>query len=272
MLPVLHRRRSGLGADRTDTAEGPDRERSQQTPQGNASRLAGWATGLLATALLVSACAPPPFGARGDLVAEAIAARGGEIVSFRRESRVHVHYGFPGSWRWELAFAAPDRLQLTLPASGGAQSYLARGESLRSSVGGAQVADQPLGGTCYDRLTGWMGLVWLSGLRGGHWRELAAESLPPGTARGLAAGCDALPADAWRLYFDEATHLVRARGPVEVPGIGRVEIEAHFRELRRQDGFWLPFEIEYRLDGQPFFEEQVERWSIGPGAEPVGGP
>jgi len=198
-------------------------------------------------------------------VAEALAARGGEINSFRRASRVRVHYGLPGSWRWELAFTAPDRLRLTLPASGGDQSYLASGETLRSFVGGAQVAAQPLGGACYDRLSAWMGLVWLAEPepRQGHWRELPSEELPRDAARGLVVRCDALPAATWRLYFDAVPRLVHAEGPVEIPGIGSVQLDARFRDHRRQGNLWLPHEIAYRLDGQPFFEERVESWTIG---------
>jgi hypothetical protein len=240
-----------------------ERERSAEQRRRRAHRLAALA--------LVVGCAHPS-GAPRDLIAEAIASRGGPLDGFTRRSDLVVHYGFPGSWQWELSFGRPDRFRLTLRTTGDEQTYTSDGKTLRTYLGSALVTEEPAPHTCFDSLARWLAITHLDEVRspGTSWIPLPPDALPPGVAHGASVRCAGAPEARFRLFFDRRLRLVGAEGPVSIPTLGVVRLEARFEDFRRVGGLRLAHRIRYSIDGEPFFEETIETIELrGP---PPGGP
>lgn len=213
----------------------------------------------LALAVVGLACAAPPSPSeRADLVAAAIAARGGPIEGFTRRSRLLVHYGFPGRWSWEIAFHRPDRFRLALQTTGEEQSFESDGKTLRTYLGSALVAEEPAGGACTRSLARWLAVVTLDELEGPdfRWQPAPLDDAPPGATHSIEAVCRG-DASHYRLWFDAELRLVAASGPISIPTLGEGRLMARFSDYRRVDGLRVPFRVTYRLDGQPFVEETI---------------
>jgi len=214
---------------------------------------------VLALAGLGLACAAAPSpSAPPDLVAAAIAARGGPLEGFTRRSRLLVHYGFPGRWSWEIAFHRPDRFRLALQTTGDDQSFESDGKTLRTYLGSALVAEEPAGGACTRSLARWLAVVTLDELEGPsfRWHPTALGDAPPGASHALEAVCRD-DASHYRLWFDGALRLIAASGPISIPTLGEGRLSARFSDYRVVAGLRVPFRVEYRLDGQPFVEETI---------------
>jgi hypothetical protein len=206
--------------------------------------------------LAAAGCAHPAPGP-GELIAAAIAARGGPIEGFARRSDLVVHYGFPGHWQWELSFRRPDRFRLTLLTSGDDQIWESDGTTLRTYLGSALVAEEPAPGGCFDSLARWLAITSLDAVLSPpiQWSAVAGP-LPYDAAYAARVHCDGLP-QRFELYFDRELRLLAAEGPASIPTLGSGRLLARYRDYRRIDGRWLPQRIEYTLDGQPFCEESV---------------
>ncbi|MGH0028578.1 MAG: hypothetical protein ACQGVC_02220, partial [Myxococcota bacterium] len=190
-------------------------------------------------------------------------SRGGPLQGFQRTSDLVVHYGFPGRWRWQLAFQRPDRFRLTLETTGDDQSFASDGEMLRSYLGTALVAEEPAGGPCSRSLARWLAVVTLDELAGPafRWQALPPLDGPPEATHALEAVCSA-DRSRYRLWFDAKSRLVAARGPITLPTLGAGQLAARFSDHRQVDGRRLPFRIVYELDGQRFVEETVESYRL----------
>lgn len=206
-------------------------------------------------ALALAGCAALAPPAR--LVDAAIRARGGPLARFSRESEADVYYGFPGTWRWHIAFLGPDRLRFTLRTSAEDQHYVSDGETVRTYLGSALLSEEPARDACFATVARWIAITSLDALREMSWTELPAGALPPGAARGLRAHCAEAPEDPYHLYFDRSLRLVEARGPVSIPGIGSGTLGARFSDFRRAGRYTLPFAATCTLNGEPFFDERV---------------
>jgi len=236
------------------------------------------------------ACAAPPR-TPGDLAAAAIAARGGPLPSFARSSELTVHAGFPGVWRWELAYAVPSRLELRLRTSAETQTLVSDGVTLRTYLGDGLVSSEPAHGSGVAALVSFVALSNLDVLADAsqvRTEDAGATELPSGAVRGLRAwlrdfsscdlrsasprcALDGLPGGPFTLGFDSKLRLVGLAGPVAVPGLGDGPLEARFEDFRRVGHWWLPFAIHYRFRGAPLVDESVDAWRTDvelPGSSP----
>jgi len=235
---------------------------------------------VIAAALaLLAACAEPAPEvdfAEGALAEAARRAQGGAVERFSRRSEIEMHYGFPGTWRWQIAYRAPDSLRLTLHARGEDQHYVLEDGRLTSFVGGTRLAsDEGAGAEAWTSQARWQGLVSLALLRedtGFAWEEVPESWLPEGTARGLLAWLETDPADRFALLFDARGRLVQAEGPVAIAGLGRVVLLARYSDFRAVGRHTLPFRVRYRINGEPLLDERVEEQRIGASAAPVAPP
>ena len=207
---------------------------------------------MLAATLLAHGCAPRP------LLEQAIRTRGGPLGSVERLVETEAYAAFPGTWRWQTAFMAPDRYAWTIFTTGEPIHYLFDGAAVRSFVGAREVTvetspDAPL--RSHARFTAVVNLDALQ-LPGTSVAPLAAAELPPGTVAGLAvvfAGDGA----RYRLGFDDEARLVWVAGPVVLPPLERGELIATFADFRRVGRFLLPFRTTYTLAGQPLAVERA---------------
>lgn len=209
--------------------------------------------------------APP-----GDLVSAALAARGGPLPGFRRESALRVIEGFPGAWRWEIAFHVPEQLRVTLHTDAEDQMLSSDGTVVRTWVGGAQVSEEPAAGSGARSLARFVALSNLDALADAErvaWQELDAAQRPAGASRALRAHFRDAPLASSRLGFDERLRLVFADGPVSIPGLGDGTLEARYGDYRRVGRWWLPFAIDYRFRGAPLLEERVV--ALAPGEQTI---
>lgn len=229
----------------------------------------------LAPWLAVAGCAG--LAPSRDLVAAALAARGGPLPRFARSADLEVYAGFPGAWRWEVGYEVPERLRVTLETSAETQTLVSDGSFVRTYVGSGLVSQEPAHASGVAALVSFVALSDLDVLdeRGrATWQPLAAALLPAGAAQGLRARLAATPDADFELGFDAALRLVRLAGPVTIPGIGDGVLEAHFEDFREVEGLWLPFAIHYRFRGAPLLDERVREWRVGaaPEIEDFSGP
>lgn len=208
--------------------------------------------------LLLAGCATQPLAAR------AIAAQGGRLDAFTREVEADVHYGFPGLWRWDLAWRAPHRFRLGVHTAAATQHYVFDGSALLSHVGGVRVARDTGDAASYRSIGRWLSVISLHALEPGRatWEEAPPRDLGRDAVRGLSLRLRE-SGERYRLGFDRADRLVVAIGPVEIPGVGAGTLRAHFSDFRSVEGRAVPFHGEYRLNGDRFFEERVLRFAPG---------
>jgi hypothetical protein len=216
---------------------------------------------ILAVALFALACARP--GPPQDLVSAALAARGDPLPRFSRDSELRVYEGFEGAWRWQLAFAVPERLRMVLKTTAEDQVTTSDGARVKSYLGNALVTDEPAEGSGIPSLARFTALVNLDVLADAtrvRWHELEPQDRPPGSARALRASFTAHPESPVRLGFDADLRLAFADGEVAIPGLGSGVLEARFSDYRRVGGRWLPLQIRYRFRGAPLLDERVVEW------------
>ncbi|UCE85629.1 MAG: hypothetical protein JSU66_15055 [Deltaproteobacteria bacterium] len=207
-------------------------------------------------ALTALGCAPAP------VLERAFAARGGALDGFRREAEVRVYYGFPGLWRWEMAFLAPEHYRFTLITDADPQHYVFDGAVGRSFVGTRLVTVDRSEAPALRSHARWMAITSLDVLADSS-RVTLAEFEPPGAVAGAARALRARfrdEPDVYELYFDRAGRLIGAEGPISIPGLGAGRLRARFTDFRAVDGFVVPFATRYSLDGEPFFDERVVRF------------
>jgi len=198
-----------------------------------------------------------------DLVAAAIAARGGPLPRFERSSELTVHAGFAGVWHWDLGYAVPSSLELRLRTSAETQTLVSDGVSLRTYLGNTLVSSEPAHGSAVAALVSFVALSDLDVLADPTQvrTELAdAGELPAGALRGLRVWLRDLGEEPFTLGFDAKLRLVGLVGPVSVPGLGDGVLEARFEDFRRVGRWWLPFAIHYRFRGAPLVDEAIEAW------------
>jgi hypothetical protein len=200
-----------------------------------------------------------------SLLERALERRGGPLRAFTRAAELYVSYGFPGLWRWEAAYLAPDRVRLTLVTASSSQHYVFDGGKVRSYVGGALVTESEADIAAFRTVARWLAvtsLVFPADAEQVTGVETDRRELPEGAVRGLAVR---FHADAARyvLGFDAQDRLVAASGPIEIPGLGVGRLSARFEDFRRVDGAELPFVVRYRLNDERFFEERVSQWRPG---------
>ena len=206
-------------------------------------------------------CAAPR--APEDLVAAAIAARGGPLPRFSRSSELTVHAGFAGVWEWRLDYAVPSRLELQLRTSAETQTLVSDGETLRTYLGGGLVSSEPAHGSGVAGLVSFVALANLDVLADPaqvRTEEGLAPEHPAGAVRALHAELRDLPGAVFALGFDRDLRLISLAGPVSVPGLGDGQLEARFEDFRRVGRWWLPFAIHYRFRGAPLVDEVIESW------------
>ena len=199
------------------------------------------------------ACTPP-------LVGRAIQARGGPLPSYSKAVDVEVWTGIPGDWSWELAYRVPESFRWSLDTWAAPQRILFDGRMVRHQLGSAMMPPAAADRAVRSQAR-WFAVTSLDVLVDPRtsWSELPAAQLPPGMSRGLIARWEDDPA-VFELFFDEKALLKRARGHVSLGPIGEGLLEANFADYRKVDGFWLPFAVAYRLDGEPLMRESVEIW------------
>ncbi len=216
---------------------------------------------LLAVILVASSTACAGLPSDRDLVASAIRARGGALARASRVSELHVYRGLEGVWRWRISYRRPDQLLVSILTDGDDQHYLSDGVWLRTFVGGLPVAREPLGGTDFESWVRWTALSYLDALEDPErilWSEVDPSRVDPPAVRGLLARWRDDPRAEYRLEFDRRARLVRARGPVAIPGMGTGTLTATFSDHRRVGRFLLPFGIRYELDGRALLDERVQ--------------
>lgn len=222
-------------------------------PEGSFTR--GLAIGLV-VALLGSGCTAP-------LIERAIAARGGALTSLSRESDADVHAGFPGRWSWRFDYAVPDRLRWTIETYGEEQSVAFDGARVRYFLGSASLPAIPAALGDFQSVVRWTAVTTLDALRDDEHvalRELATGEL----AGGAAAGVEVTYRPDWaryRLLFDDAGLLVVAEGPVVLPTVASGRLRATYEGFATTAGYVFPGRATYTLDGRPFFDETVRRWT-----------
>lgn len=173
-----------------------------------------------------------------------------------------MHYGFPGLWQWNLSFRRPDRFRLTLLTTADDQTWESDGQTLRTYLGTALVAEEPAPGTCFDSLARWLAITSLDEILTPRARWSPAEGpLPAGAVHGAQVFCGE-SSERFELYFDRQLRLVAAAGPVSIPTLGHGRLSARFGDYRRVSGRWLSHRIEYELDGERFFDETVLRFEL----------
>jgi hypothetical protein len=210
---------------------------------------------------VVLGCAQP------SLVERAIEARGSGPGAFTREVEARVHYGFPGVWRWEIAYRPPESFRFSLRTSGAPQHHVFDGAELRSYLGGALAARGSQDAPAFRSVARWLAVTSLDVLADparAEWEEAPGAAPASGVARGLSVRFRDDGA-RYRLGFDAGDRLVRAEGPIEIPGVGAGRVEARFRDFRAIEGRQAPFAASYRLNGEPFFDERVIRFVPGLG-------
>jgi hypothetical protein len=202
--------------------------------------------------LAVAACAPKP------LLARAIAARGGPLPGFVRESEARVARGFPGTWRWRQVYLVPDRYAWTIYTAGEPDHYLFDGTTARAFVGGAPVSATPGATSPLRTHARFVAVVNLDALAlpGVALAPLAPGDLSPGAARGL----DIVFADdgaRYRLAFDARDLLVAATGPLALPPFGSGTVTARFADFVPRGRFRLPARTTWTLGDTLLAEERV---------------
>ena len=202
-------------------------------------------------------------GCAGSMVERAIAARGGPLTTLSRDAEADVHAGFPGRWRWRFDYAAPDRLRWTIETYGEQQSVAFDGTEVRFFLGSARIAAAPPALGDFQSVVRWTSVTTLDALAENEQttiRELARDELPAGAAAAIEV---TFRADGARylLIFDEADMLIAAEGPIVLPTIASGRMRAAYSRFETTDGYVLPRACSYTLDGQPFFDETVLRWT-----------
>ena len=189
------------------------------------------------------------------------------ISEITREVEARVHYGFPGSWRWDLAYRSPESFRLSVRTAGATQHYVFDGSALESWVGDARVSRETRDEDGHASIGRWLGVTYLAALPASSELLDDPHGLGEDVFQALAFRFPDSP-DPYRLGFDRSGRLLVAHGPVHIPGIGAGRMEARFRDFRPVAGRELPFAAEYRLNGQPFFDERVLRYSLDARIEP----
>jgi hypothetical protein len=195
----------------------------------------------------------------------ALEAQGGPLGAFTREVEARVHYGFPGVWRWELAYEPPQRLRFSLHTTGAPQDYVFDGTALHSYLGGTPVSSDRRDAAAYRSIARWLRVTSLevrSEAAGVTWGGVAGDALGGDAVRGVWLRFHSDGA-RYVLGFDAEDRLVSASGPIEIPGIGAGRLQARFSEFRSVEGYRVPFAGSYRLNGEPFFDERVIRFVPG---------
>lgn len=266
------RRRAPVGCGPAGRCEHGEQEEPAQ-PRRRASRSGASgtvrhrATAALCTSVAIALLLIASAGCKRDLVERAIAARGGPLLEVTREVRAKVHQGIPGDWTWEIGYRVPGDVRWTLHTWGEEQRYVLEQGRVSFFLGASRLPAPPEATAAMHTQSHWLGVVLLDVLRDRSavsWSELSAEDLPAGVPAGIEARfSDGGP--PYRLYFDDDDLLVRAEGEVSLPPIGEGRLRARFRDFRKTEGYVLPYRTDYELDGRPFFEEEVVRYSIVPG-------
>jgi len=194
------------------------------------------------------------------LVAQVLSTHGGALESFQRESDLRVHYGFPGTWRWRIAYRKPRRFALTLITDHGDQEYVSDGDTVRGYADGALLVSEPLESSALASLVRWTAVTTLTGLDDGRLRVAEREPVDE------TAGGESGKSLALRWASAEASFVLTigpdgsvrtAAGPIEIPPIGSGRLRAEFSDYRRVRGYLLPFRIAYFLNDQPLLDETV---------------
>jgi hypothetical protein len=203
--------------------------------------------------------------AERPLARRVVAAQGGALESFRRESELRVHYGFPGSWRWRLTYRAPASFRLTLIAAAGEQEYASDGETVRGFVDGALLVSEPLSASPFRTHVRWMAVTSLAVLADGG-RGVEVREPRGGDVTGPGRALEVVWPDGARFVLTvDGDGLVRsASGPIEIPSIGSGRLHARFDDYRRVGDRTLPFELTYRLNDEPFLDESVVAYDLAP--------
>lgn len=220
----------------------------------------GRAPALLLLAAALAACTPRP------LLERAIAARGGAVEGLIVRVDADVYTGLPGAWQWTRALLLPDRYAWKVETSRDPDWYLFDGSTVRSFVGGAEVASDgspraPL--RSHARFTAVANLDALAA-PGVTLVPLAAADLPPGAREGLEARF--ADGAVYRLAFDERTLLIWAQGPLDLSPIGAGDATARFSQHRAAGGRLLPFAISYAFGDRRLAVESIRAACVNPPA------
>jgi hypothetical protein len=178
-----------------------------------------------------------------------------------REAEASVHYGFPGTWRWEMAFHVPERYRWTLYTRGEPQHYVFDGTTVRAYVGTALVSSDPDRAAAFRTHARWVAVISLDILGDGarvSWAELPPGWGPAGSRRGIRARF-ADDGSVYELWFDAGGRLVAAEGPIDFAGLGSGSLRATFTDFRTAGRYVLPFASSYTFNAEPFFDERVRR-------------
>jgi hypothetical protein len=154
-------------------------------------------------------------------------------------------------------FRPPDRYAWSIVTSEEPDHYLFDGQSVRSFVGGREVAADPTPEAplrSHARFTAVVNLDALL-LPGVRVQSVAPEGLAPGVTTALAVVLPEAPAVAYRLGFDADLRLVWAAGPVDLAPYGIRELVARFDDFRRVRGLLLPFHTTYAFGDAPLADE-----------------
>jgi hypothetical protein len=175
-----------------------------------------------------------------------------------REVEADVRVGFPGTWRWRVAFLLPAHYAWTIHTTGEPDHYLFDGLAARAFVGTREVAEDrsatnPL--RTQARFTAVVNLDALL-LPGVRLAPLERAALPPDAIEGLAV---VLADDGaqYRLGFDARTRVVHAEGPIALPPLGAGQLVARFGDFRKTGRWVLAYRTEYMLGGQPLASERT---------------
>ena len=212
-----------------------------------------------AAALIVAAAVLAAGCASGPLLDRAVRARGGPLQSFVRVAEADVQAGFPGTWRWRMAFLAPDRYAWSIVTTAGVDHYLFDGRAVRAIVGGRAVATDTAASSPLRTQAAFVAVTNLDTARAaGTATPLAPSELPPGVTTGVSVVMP--PSGArYRLGFDDRLLLVWATGPFDVPQVGLAELTARYDDYRRVGGLWLPFRAVYEVGPRRLAVEQTLR-------------
>lgn len=180
------------------------------------------------------------------------------IPTVVRESEVVVTLGFPGTWRWRMVVAGPDRYAWTVYTTGEPTHYLFDGTVVRSYIGGALTSEDATPAAPLRSHARFMALTRIDGLDapGVRVRELAPSERPADTPAALEATF-ADTGDRYVVGFDDARRVRSVEGPVALAPFGRPVLRVVLADYRRVDGHQVPHRASWTLDGAPLAEERT---------------
>jgi hypothetical protein len=195
---------------------------------------------------------------------EAIRVRGGPLSSFIRLVEARVYLAFPGVWRLESSFLAPDYYRWTVFTTDEPHHYIWDGEEMDSYVGSALVARDASPAAPLRSHARWVAVTNLDALLDLRWAErmsCAAQRVGSDVVLDIILIDDG---SRYSLRFDRRRRLTRAEGPAALPPLAAMRIDAEYRDFRVVGGRRVACSVSYRADGERLMDERLLSFAVNP--------